>query len=1080
MHQEKRRGHSVSNNHVVTAGGDTTNKGKSKVVRKRTEGFQEGAIVRIKLQNILTYESVEFNTGPYLNVIIGPNGTGKSAIVCAICLGLAGKTSWLGRASSPADFIRYGANRGIIEMELFNCDGDNYTIRREISKGRDNKVTSNWWVNGRAANLKSVEEMVARLNIQVGNLVQFLPQEKVADFARMTQQELLENTEKAVGTVEMYETHQRLIEMGRRTHDMDKRLEDMRGELDTEVQKNARLEPDVHNYREREKFLQKVNILKMKRPWLEYNQLKTVFEAVKEQRDAKIAALKRAEKENAPLQRQVRQMGELKNTLDTELKQKTTEIRDNANKVQESSRDLENLDDKIQEVKSDFDQKQSEEEKRVKKLDDLTSQMAALEAELSQLEGADESHLAGELQEVNEGMRQLMKDINTINQEGSGISSEVSNLRREIQEAQQELRNIQDVGNQRLEQLRRIHKHTYDAVLWLRQNKNKFKATIYEPIILCLNMIDPSHAKFVETHIAPNDIRAFVCEDPDDLELFMQIMRDEQKLKVNAVKVPPQPLSSFQPRDSINSIKKFGFFGYMKDLFQCPDPVMASLCLLYNVHNIPVGNDSARKHVEDVIRRHPELRTFYTSTVQYSIKTSRYDGAVSSRNTPLKEPQFLATSIDTQRERILLQTIQNVQRALEQKENQYRELQRQQAEKEKSLNGFRERKKELTRQKDQKRRLQQQIETKKESIKRVRKEAIDLSAEERRTCQKIFDIINQKIVNLAKMHGHTQKCFELSQQKVCKSLEQAETVKRYSLLEAQLQNQQQGLQALTREVEALRQQVRDAKQSAREKLEEAKRATNTTGGEELSADLKRVFASCPQTLEELDDEIHRQQARADSMFQIDESVVQQYQNRQKEIERMRAELERKEREEQQLKGDVTDMRNQWLDPLKELIDRINVNFARFFSAMDCCGEVDLNIPDDQEAYDRYGVRIKVKFRDGETLRELTPFHQSGGERSVATVLYMMALQELAKCPFRCVDEINQGMDPVNERKVFELVVQTVCKQSASQYFLLTPKLLPDLEYADNMTVLCVNNGPHLMSHKQWNLRAFIRKGAEIN
>lgn len=61
----------------------------------------------------------------------------------------------------------------------------------------------------------------------------------------------------------------------------------------------------------------------------------------------------------------------------------------------------------------------------------------------------------------------------------------------------------------------------------------------------------------------------------------------------------------------------------------------------------------------------------------------------------------------------------------------------------------------------------------------------------------------------------------------------------------------------------------------------------------------------------------------------------------------------------------------------------------------------------QTAYGQYGVRIKVKFRDGEVLRELTPYHQSGGERSVATVLYMMSLQELAKCPFRCVDEINQ-------------------------------------------------------------------------
>ena len=45
-----------------------------------------------------------------------------------------------------------------------------------------------------------VEELVSRLNIQVGNLTQFLPQEKVADFAKMSQAEMLENTEKAVST----------------------------------------------------------------------------------------------------------------------------------------------------------------------------------------------------------------------------------------------------------------------------------------------------------------------------------------------------------------------------------------------------------------------------------------------------------------------------------------------------------------------------------------------------------------------------------------------------------------------------------------------------------------------------------------------------------------------------------------------------------------------------------------------------------------------------------------------------------------------------------------------------------------
>ena len=37
---------------------------------------------------------------------------------------------------------------------------------------------------------------------------------------------------------------------------------------------------------------------------------------------------------------------------------------------------------------------------------------------------------------------------------------------------------------------------------------------------------------------------------------------------------------------------------------------------------------------------------------------------------------------------------------------------------------------------------------------------------------------------------------------------------------------------------------------------------------------------------------------------------------------------------------------------------------------------------------------------------------------------MMALQALTKVPFRCVDEINQGMDERNERKVFDLLIET--------------------------------------------------------
>lgn len=55
---------------------------------RRPQKYAPGSVVRVRLSDFVTYTSAEFNLGPSLNMIIGPNGTGKSTLVCAICLGL--------------------------------------------------------------------------------------------------------------------------------------------------------------------------------------------------------------------------------------------------------------------------------------------------------------------------------------------------------------------------------------------------------------------------------------------------------------------------------------------------------------------------------------------------------------------------------------------------------------------------------------------------------------------------------------------------------------------------------------------------------------------------------------------------------------------------------------------------------------------------------------------------------------------------------------------------------------------------------------------------------------------------------
>ena len=67
-------------------------------------------------------------------------------------------------------------------------------------------------------------------------------------------------------------------------------------------------------------------------------------------------------------------------------------------------------------------------------------------------------------------------------------------------------------------------------------------------------MTNPADAKVIEGHISINDLKAFVFEDKDDLNTFQNYMK-EQRLKVNSVTVPSEPVSSFVPTKPISAYK---------------------------------------------------------------------------------------------------------------------------------------------------------------------------------------------------------------------------------------------------------------------------------------------------------------------------------------------------------------------------------------------------------------------------------------------------------------------------------------------------------------------------------------------
>ena len=81
--------------------------------------------------------------------------------------------------------------------------------------------------------------------------------------------------------------------------------------------------------------------------------------------------------------------------------------------------------------------------------------------------------------------------------------------------------------------------------------------------------------------------------------------------------------------------------------------------------------------------------------------------------------------------------------------------------------------------------------------------------------------------------------------------------------------------------------------------------------------------------------------------------------------------------------------------------------------------------DNKDDFKNYGINIKGRFRAKQDLQLLNSNVQSGGEKSLSIMLFILALQDMIKVPFRVVDEINQGMDKHYERAIFERIVEVL-------------------------------------------------------
>ncbi|KAL3218313.1 hypothetical protein MRX96_031585 [Rhipicephalus microplus] len=826
----------------------------------------------------------------------------------------------------------------------------------------------------------------------------------------MSRQELLEGTERAVGSSELFDLHQRL-----------KELQQKRGTLEASLQGLiTRLE------QERQKKL----------AWMEYDEARHLFLEEKNKLRDEENKLKTKEQELAPLQSAVEKVSQWQANIAAVEKELKAGLAVDTKAVEASLQNFGLLADKFSSVKNELRRKIQEEEGRIERMQKYADEIAGFEREVAESSLVD---IPAKVTEVQVKIQECNRDISSVGNEKATADDFIKDKQRESNAVVQEIKRLNDLSNQRLELLRRRSRDAYEATMWLQQNEGRFKGKIYPPIMTQIDLMNASDAKYVEAQIPLRDLLAFVAENPEDLNSFLGTIRDSRNLRVNGVVVPAESLDSFKPRRPLSEIKRCGFRAYIKSLFSAPDGVMRYLCKRHRVHDIPVGDARTEDCLEEV--RRLGMRRFFTRDNLYTIKVSQYDPSrIMTTCSEVSAPHLLTMSVDVTNLRKLEKQKQALAEEISARTAEVKNLNAKDRTLQQQLEELRTAKKRWLNELSHIRQLNMLLEQKREALERLRNEAIDLDAEHRKAAAEQRKICSCRVKEARNFANKLQECHKKHREFAEHRLDMVKVLVDRKKAEEKLRVVQNEYCSLENRVKSMKEDLLRLKREAQNKLKEAQEATKCSSSTlTIPPDVAKEFLKLPNTAAEITKKLHEEEVKLSCMLPVDLSVESEHHQRKRDIEKLEA-------------------------------DRINVGFGRFFRALGCAGDVSLYQGEQAHQYDQFGVNIRVKFRDQEALAELSAAHQSGGERSVATVLYMMALQELTSVPFRCVDEINQGMDSENERRVFEMIMNTA-RQNSAQYFLLTPKLLPDLPYAENVTMIFISKCTSYIP--DWNPQALV-------
>ena len=135
--------------------------------------------------------------------------------------------------------------------------------------------------------------------------------------------------------------------------------------------------------------------------------------------------------------------------------------------------------------------------------------------------------------------------------------------------------------------------------------------------------------------------------------------------------------------------------------------------------------------------------------------------------------------------------------------------------------------------------------------------------------------------------------------------------------------------------------------------------------------------------------------------------------------------------------ELQERKKAWKNAVQNLIDEVAPIYQQVLSTVGATGAIRL---DEVGSVGEAGLQLLVGFKGAEP-SILDPYTQSGGERSVALVAFMLSLQSRIISPLRAMDEFDIHMDPRNREAIFKMILAQGKRNPNSQHIVITPSII---------------------------------------